>query len=146
LKNDRLQNRGKLYATGRDIEDIELHLEFDKDTCLWKMISHNDEDTVKADNPILCAIDKIVQSGEWRGTSTELVNEIIMVDPATDIKANVLARTLNSNSDLLLSKFNIQYSQKRLNGSKIMIFTRAEPPVSDMSDNTDIFTPPPSGE
>lgn len=146
VKNERLQNKGRLYATGRDIEDIELSLEFDKESCLWKLVSHNDDDVVKSDNPILCAIDKIVQEYEWSGTTTELLTGIVAIAPMLDIKSNVLSRTLNSNADLLLSRFHIRYSQKRVSNVKLVILTRVAPAASDMSDMCGIFDTPPDGK
>ncbi len=41
VRDNRMSTKAKLCMTGRDIQDIELKLEFDKVNYLWNLIEHD---------------------------------------------------------------------------------------------------------
>ena len=131
-----MQKTASFEATGRDIPDIKLNLEFDSETRLWNMLSQSDEDVVTADDSVLMAISKLVkeENPTWKGTSTELLTALFEIDDSIDAKPNTLARKLNSNAELLLTKYNISYMPKRENNTKYIIPTWSP---CDMCDNSD---------
>ena len=140
IKHQRINGRAAFHSTGRDIQDIKLELEFNRENYTWKMLSHDDENLVTSDNPIFSAIDKLLikQREKWQGTSTELVQELSSFDGNISIKPNALSRMLNSNADLLLTKLSIQYSVKRINNVKQISLYKDDPQVSDVHDMCDI--------
>jgi RecA-family ATPase len=138
VKHQRINGGATFHATGRDIEDIKLELEFNREYYTWTMLSHDDENLVTSDNPIFAVIDELLtkQGKTWQGTSTELLQELSTLNSnIINTKPNALSRTLHSNADLLLTKFNIYYSVKRINNVK-QIKLRRE--TSDMHDMCDI--------
>ena len=143
-KQSRMQKTASFEATGRDIPDIKLNLEFDSETRLWNMLSQSDEDVVTADDSVLMAISKLVkeESPTWKGTSTELLTALFEIDNTIDAKPNILAGKLNSNADLLLTKYNISYMPKRENNTKYIILTWSPCDMCDNSDFTEIGDTP----
>lgn len=133
IKHQRIDGRATLHATGRDIEDIKLELEFNRETYTWAMLSNDDSDLIKSDNPILTDIERFLQTKgtEWKGTSTQLLQELIQIDGNITIKPNALSRLLNANTDLLLTKLNIVYSVKRINNVKQINLRTVLPPMCD---------------
>jgi len=140
VKQQRINGRATFHATGRDIEDIKLELEFNRENYTWTMLSHDDENLVTSDNPLFAAIDELLtkQRKKWQGTSTQLLQELSMLNSNLNIKPNTLSRTLHSNADLLLTKFNVHYSVKRINNIKQISLWRETPETSDMHDMCDI--------
>jgi Predicted ATP-dependent serine protease len=136
MKHQRINARATFHATGRGIEDIKLELEFNRDNYTWTMLSHDDENLVSSDNPVLGAVDELLtkQGEKWAGTSTELLQALRAINGVIENKPNTLSRMLHANSDLLLTKFNICYSVKRVNNIKQINLYRGTDPTSDMCD------------
>lgn len=79
-KKKRTDENAELSVTGRDVQENDLILRFDKDTCRW--VNEGDVDTVKqrqaaeqyAENPIVKTIHHLLgKYGSWSGSSTELL-------------------------------------------------------------------------
>ena len=72
-KDERNQNHAKLICTGRDIEHWELELRFNKETCVWDMISDSLD---SPENLLPQEMEKLLefmkQEEYFHGTSTEL--------------------------------------------------------------------------
>ena len=75
-KDERNQNHAKLICTGRDIEHRELELRFNKETCVWEMLSDSLD---SPENLLPQEMEKLVefmkQKEYFHGTSTELANQ-----------------------------------------------------------------------
>lgn len=144
-KENRLQNRANLLVVGRDVQTITLSLEFDPENCKWSLLSHSDSDVTTAADPVLVAVSKLINEScpHWEGTPSELLAQLKKISPEIDLKANVLTRRLNSNSDLLLTKFWIECIPSRADKKRIVTL-RFKP--YDVYDKTDISetapTPP----
>ena len=75
-KDERNQNLAKLICTGRDIEHRELELRFNKETCVWEMLSDSMD---SPENLLPQEMEKLVefmkQKEYFHGTSTELATQ-----------------------------------------------------------------------
>lgn len=75
-KDERNQNLAKLICTGRDIEHRELELRFDKDACVWEMLSDSLD---SPENLLPQEMEKLLefmkQKAYFNGTSTELASQ-----------------------------------------------------------------------
>lgn len=144
-KENRLQNRANLLVVGRDVQTITLSLDFDPESCKWSLLSHSDNDVTTATDPVLLAINCMVNEHchYWEGTATELLTQLKAISGEVELKANALTRKLNSNSDLLLTKFGIAHTNKRVGAAKHIVLKYR---LCDTYDKTDILdtthTPP----
>jgi hypothetical protein len=146
MKDKRSTNKAKLYATGRDIEYMELNLEFDKEQFIWKVISRDDGDDGKnpavSRNPVVEAVMKLVSArGNWSGTASELIE--VFREYATDLlmQPNSLSKALNQNREEL-QLVGIKYDYKRTSQKKLIYLTR----INDGDDSNDGKTEVPPGE
>lgn len=75
-KDERKQNLAKLICTGRDIEHRELELRFNKETCVWEMLSDSLD---SPENLLPQEMEKLLgfmkQKVYFSGTSTELATQ-----------------------------------------------------------------------
>lgn len=75
-KDERNQNTAKLICTGRDIEHRELELRFDKEACVWEMLSDSLD---SPENLLPHEMEKLLefmkQKVYFNGTSTELASQ-----------------------------------------------------------------------
>ncbi|WP_242850603.1 AAA family ATPase [Clostridium lundense] len=135
-KESRTENKAKLHITGRDIEDMLLSIEFDKEESVWKLISYGDNSNTSKEEPILTALKKLITEKKiFQGTSKELLAELKKIDTSITVKPNVLARILNSNKELLKNKKAINYQSKKINGIKLVCFTSLGVDSVDGADN-----------
>lgn len=84
-KEKRGENRGTLNVTGRDVEESELIIEFDKTTFVWRYVGTKEE-TADADarkeyddSPVVQAVRFLVddsEKGVWRGQSADIIKQM----------------------------------------------------------------------
>lgn len=136
-KENRMQNRASLVITGRDVQTITLALEFNPDTCIWTMLSHSDSDVASFDDPVLTAIGQFIgeHNPTWEGTATELLARLKEFNTTLDVRPNTLTRKLNSNADVLLARYNVIYTPKRVGTEKHSVLKYK---ACGMYDKTDI--------
>ena len=81
-KERREDENAVLSVTGRDIEQNELVLTFDKSSCMWKNLGNADDFTAQqarqeyADNPLVRTVKRLLEQNEarsWSGTASELM-------------------------------------------------------------------------
>lgn len=102
------------YATGRDIEEIELVIKFNRTTYTWDLISTNASQYLQqknfVSNPVVAAINQLLDgtSGRWSGKASDLYNILFGSISDTEKKekgipkaANVLTKFLNNNKHML---------------------------------------------
>ena len=107
-KEKRTGSTAKFIATGRDIEQRELTLEFDSDSHLWNLISDDTEHTSSPASAIIASVKDYLQREEiFIGSATELVEQL-----GTKTTPSVLAKTLSQNQQALVTQ-GIQYSYFR---------------------------------
>lgn len=107
IKKKRTDNEATMQVVGRDQEDQELTLEFNRDRCIWELKKVEKELHKKpVDEAISMIAAFIKKAGQWEGTATQLLSCI----PSLDLKPNVLTRKLNVGNSVLFNEFNISYS------------------------------------
>jgi hypothetical protein len=123
-KDSRTDSKAKLHVTGRDIADMKLLLDFDRDKAVWGFVSYLSGDENKTDKLTLAVIDFITDKKKYTGTATDLISHLQKINPSLDIKPNSLARTLKEQTQTLEShgvkiSFNRTNSAKQINLSLI---------------------------
>lgn len=124
IKGKRTDNEATLHITGRDVEQSDTVITFDKSTWKWKPVgaveliaAQRDKQTYD-ENPIVKTIKELLKKhGEWKGTATDLINagqQIfgIKVSPTPQ----KLGRDLNQLDGRLLEYDGIKYD-KTSNGN-----------------------------
>ena len=115
-KDKRSDNVAKLYVTGRDVEYLELTLQFEN--CIWECIScETAEDARKRETPefIFRVVSFMAGRGEWRGNATDLITE--MKDTA--IAVNAVTKLLNQHHEVLAEN-GIEYRYNRTGKSRLI--------------------------
>lgn len=91
----RTDNLATLYCSGRDIETIEIPLEFSEKSFVWS--KHNGEEaTVKMLDEVVVTVDNYFSSAvekSFKGTATELA-ELIKESDGTEITPPILSKRL----------------------------------------------------
>jgi replicative DNA helicase len=106
-KDRRTENTAMLICTGRDIEQRELFLEFNKDTFLWELREPIDVEQKKVDEVIILLSDFIKSVGTFTGTATELVESLKIECNSSALKKKVIKHMS------YLTENNILYSENR---------------------------------
>ncbi|MCC8105260.1 MAG: helicase RepA family protein [Clostridiales bacterium] len=107
-KKKRVENTAKMMIVGRDQEDQELTLEFDREHCFWKLTRTEKELFKRKTDPLLLAVAEFMRERrEWTGSATELLELM----PDTQLKPQALTRKLNVSVSVLYNEFGISYTQ-----------------------------------
>jgi len=124
-KDNRMENKAKLHITGRDIEDMQMLLEFDRDNSVWKFISYLNNPTETNEKVVLAMADFMVNRNEWAGTATELATELKTKDNTIETRPNVLTRILKEEVLALLQKHQIAVNYKRSKTARQICLTKS---------------------
>ena len=94
-KSKRCSTNATLYCSGRDIEDREIELNFDKDNCTWNFVSDS------SDNPEMLLpvemqklIDMMKELSFFSGSNADFIEQYNQYT-GREIKANSLKRMMN---------------------------------------------------
>ncbi len=115
-KDKRSDNVAKVYITGRDVEYMELTLQFEN--CIWECIScETAEDVRKHETPefIFRVVTFMAGCGEWHGSATDLL--IDMKDATT--AANTVTKLLNQHYEVL-AEGGIEYRYNHTGKSRLI--------------------------
>lgn len=118
-KEKRTSNTAILDVSGRDQQDMRLHLVRNEDTLAWELDRTETELWKAPPEPLLEEVAKRVTADCpcWVGGPTELV-----VFLGVDMKANALSLKLNVNAGRLLEEYGIRYESKRCHdGRKVRL-------------------------
>lgn len=139
-KKKRTDNEAKMQIVGRDQEDQELTLRFDREYCIWKLIRAEKELFQKKPDPVIEKVAEFIKTaGAWAGTATELLECI----QEKELKANVLTRKLNVSVSVLYNDFGIEYTVSRTGDKRTITLVHMEEAGDDMTVNDDVFIPGP---
>lgn len=118
-KKKRTDNTAVLNVVGRDQQDQELTIEFDRERCVWKFKKAETELWKQPTDSLLEALTTLLNpdNPEWRGSPTELLGLL----PELEIQANVLTRRLNVSADRLYNDYHIRYESRRTHNGKEVI-------------------------
>lgn len=109
-KKSRDEQTATLYMTGRDVEYQEFELKFDN--CNWELVNRltqKDIEKRKVPNVIYKVIEFMQNKEEWKGTATELAQELT----ETEVAPNIITKFLNEYHLTELKENQIIYSFKR---------------------------------
>lgn len=114
-KKKRTSNEAVMDVTGRDQQDMRLHLSKDPQRLLWNLEQAETELWVEPPEPLLEKISAVCfsDSDSWYGTATELCEKL-----GVDIKPNVLTMRLNVNAERLIKEYGIRYDSSRDHGGR----------------------------
>ena len=129
-KGKRIENSATLHVTGRDIEDMQIKLEFDRDPPVWRFISYGDKKERGAEPiiPLLSAF--MADRTEFTGTATDLHIALSSADDSKTeleqnrITANNLSRKLKEHQLTLEKSHNIKVSFERKNTARLIILSK----------------------
>jgi hypothetical protein len=126
-----MSSKAKLSMTGRDIQDTEIKLEFDKVNCLWKLVEHDIYDEFANDESIIRAVCNFIKKKKvFRDTSTQLLNELVKIGFVEDVTPATLSKKLRNHAELISDKFNIHIEFIRKSDKRILL-------ISDGNDDDD---------
>ena len=118
-KSKRCSTNATLYCSGRDIEDREIELSFDKDSCTWNSVSDS------SDNPEMLLPDDIYQLIEFMkdisffsGSNADFVERYNQFT-GREIKANSLKRMMN-HWKTELNESGVIFRSRQSNGKKYL--------------------------
>jgi len=122
LKNDRMDNRAKLFITGRDVEDLAMELYFDRDSTTWEFLGYSSGcgKMEKRDRLIdaVCAL--VDADGPFVGTASELFARLLDRTELQIKSPNALTRLLNPQTVYLAREYGICYSCERTAKERIL--------------------------
>ena len=109
-KENEYSNRATLYVKGRDIQPVEMQIEF-RD-CKWELVSIRTQEEIAAANTpevIHKLVEFIKERRSWRGSANDLLNDLA----ETSIADNVITKYVNQYQGSLLLDEGIDYNYSR---------------------------------
>ena len=133
-KSKRCSTNATLYCSGRDIEDREIELNFDKDSCTWNFVSDSsDNPEMLLPDDIHLLIEFMKQKKSFTGSNTDFANDFISFC-GKEISAKSLKRRMNRYRREL-EENRVVFQSNRSNGKRILNINYT--PKSDDSDVKD---------
>lgn len=123
-KKKRTANTAIMDIVGRDQQDQELAVDFDRERCVWMLTKAETELWKVPPDPLLEAIAGLltVDTPKWSGSPSELLERL----PRLEIAANTLTRRLNVSVEQLYNDCNICYESKRTHNGRLTILERID--------------------
>lgn len=106
-KDKRTGNTATLTCTGRDIEERELFLEFNRENFTWELIESLEADRLIIPDEILLLSEYIKLNGIFTGTATELAERMKLICSPAVLKKRIIKHTG------YLNEKGIQYIENR---------------------------------
>ena len=126
-KQKRIENAAILHVTGRDIEDMQIKLEFDRDPPIWRFTGYGNKTASVAD-PIVTALCAFMsERAEFTGTASELCaafNDSKIINDDSGITANNLTRQIKEHQLTLEKSHKIKVLFKRTEAARLIMLTR----------------------
>lgn len=110
-KDKRTENTATLICTGRDIEQRELSLKFNKETFLWELIKPIDSVEQMVDESMIFLSDFMKSAVVFTGTATELAEQLMRFSGA-DYRPAVLKKKMIKHM-AYLNQNHIYYTENR---------------------------------
>ena len=133
-KDDRQMGRGKLTCTGRDVEDRELELWFNKESCTWELQSDSLESPEKLlPEEMQRFISFMAEVKNFSGSNTELAEQFNAYAELT-MTAKSLKQMMNR-WRLQLREQGITFRNRRSKSQRLVeVFFSSDGDTSDASD------------
>ena len=113
-KEKRADNKATLHVTGRDIEDRQLLLEFDREMTVWQFLSYLSGE--KGEDGLVMAVVSFLKNGKaFDGTASELLEQLKRTDGGLNCTPNALTRKLKEQALTLEKRHGIlmDFSRKK---------------------------------
>jgi hypothetical protein len=133
-KPKRAENKGVLHITGRDVEDMQINLEFDRERKIWQFISFATGGENPAEKLTTALAEFLTERKTFTGTATELITALKTIT----VTPNVLSRMLKEHVLDLENTHKIKVSFTRNKKTRIINLV--------MNDGDGHFTPTPTTE
>ena len=131
-KSKRCSTNATLYCSGRDIEDREIELSFDKDSCTWNYVSDSsDNPEMLLPDDIHLLIEFMKQKKSFTGSNTDFANEFISFC-GKEISAKSLKRRMNRYRREL-EENGVEFQSNRSNGKRVLTIS-----YTGKSDDSDV--------
>lgn len=116
-KDKRTENKATLHVTGRDIEDMQLLLEFDRDATVWRFVSYLSGE--KNEDSLCKTIAALLSSrSTFAGTATELITRLKEIDPNLSYSPNSLTRAMKEQALTLAKRYHVTMKFTRTNSAR----------------------------
>lgn len=128
-KEKRVGNEAKLTIANRDTESYCFKLEFSPDICKWLFIGKDNgsPNAPKIDERFCSLVaDFLKGKNVWRGTATELCNELRAIESGFDNDAANVKKKLVAAMDHFRDEIGIAIEFERKHKDKLIYFTRTE--------------------
>lgn len=103
-----------ISMTGRDHQDARIQLRQNAQTMCWDFVGYEDELPPQSRDPVLEAISAFLEDqGTWQGTAETLLQQICIINPDLNLRANFLTRKLNAQIKVLQDTYGIRYQWHR---------------------------------
>jgi len=122
-KEKRAENKATLHITGRDVEDMQINLEFDRDIKIWKFVSFASGEVKPPEKLINAVVSYLSVNKTFSGTASELSDGLKTVDETLLLTPNALSRALKENALLLEKRHNVKQEFRRSNGVRLISLT-----------------------
>ena len=106
-KDKRTENTATLICAGRDIEQRELFLEFNKETFLWELMTPVEIEQLIIPDEIFLLSDFMKSATSFTGTATELAESLKLECSPAVLKKKIIKHMAYLNQN------NIRYSENR---------------------------------
>jgi len=118
-KDSRTDNKARLHVTGRDLADMQLLLEFDREKTVWRFMSYLTADDRKEDKLAATLVSFLSNCGPFTGTATELLCGLRDFDDV-EISPNALTRVLKEQALMLEKQHGVIADFKRTNSARLI--------------------------
>ncbi len=146
-KEKRTSRSAVLFCTGRDIEDRELTLYLDRDTCVWQVKSDTlEEQDESLPEELVELAEFMKERGEFAGTATELCDAFCSARSYI-IAPNQLTRSMNQHR-LELKEAGVEFVSKRERDKRMIgvVYTGVSAESADTRQKERIAVPPAPAE
>lgn len=119
-KDSRTDSKARLHVTGRDIEDMQIILEFDRAESVWRFVSFLNDSEKKDDKFISTLIAFLADHKDFTGTATELLSGLQEYDGGIELKANTVTQRLKEQALTLKKSHGIKMDFIRKNSARLI--------------------------
>ena len=112
-RRSRLSEEASLDVTGREMEDLQLRLLFDREKKRWRFVEFGSDSYERQRDSLLLAVQALVRrEGSWQGTATELA-EALGPELPQGANPSALSRRLNAFRSALRDDYGVDCSFRR---------------------------------